>query len=222
MILIKVRSVTIALLTALPDSISLITMSTKSTREIPGAKPLVQNDFITLIAYLPGFFTAEECRKIGQLADAETQHDGRIGKGISNQIRQSTVSYVNPAESSRWIFDKLEHILLDLNGDYKFELNGFNEGFQVAEYSAPGDHYTWHNDIGTGAFSTRKLSMSVQLSDEGDYEGGELQFADSTAPAPKQIGSLIVFPSFLTHRVKPVTSGKRKSMVSWVSGPAFK
>jgi PKHD-type hydroxylase len=197
-------------------------MTTKSIRVLPDAKPLVQNDIITMIAYLPSFFTADECHRISDLADSETQHDGHIGKGIHNQIRESKVSYVNPAESSKWIFDKLEHILLDLNGDYKFELSGFHEGFQVAEYSAPGGHYTWHNDIGTGAFSTRKLSMSVQLSDVGDYEGGELQFADSTSPAPKEIGSLIVFPSFLTHRVKPVTSGKRKSMVSWISGPAFK
>jgi PKHD-type hydroxylase len=197
-------------------------MSSKTFREIPGAKPLVQNDVITLIAYLPGFFTADECHKIGQLADAEQQHDGHIGKGVSDQIRESKVSYVNPTDDSQWIFDKLEVILLDLNGDYKFDLNGFHEGFQVARYSAPAGHYTWHNDIGTGTFSTRKLSMSVQLSDVGDYEGGELQFADSTQPAPKEIGSLIVFPSFLTHRVKPVTSGERKSMVSWVSGPAFK
>jgi len=197
-------------------------MSEIPFREIPGAKPLVRNDVIALIAYLPGFFTADECRRIGELADAEKQHDGHIGKGVSGQIRQSRVSYVNPSDNSRWVFDKLEKILLDLNGDYKFELNGFREGFQVAEYSAPGGHYTWHNDIGTGAFSTRKLSMSVQLSDAGDYEGGELQFADSTQPGPKEIGSLIVFPSFLTHRVKPVTSGTRKSMVSWVSGPAFR
>jgi len=197
-------------------------MSKKSFREIPGAKPLVLNDVIALIAYLPGFFTAEECRSICKLADAEKQYDGRIGKGEGGQIRESSVCYVNPSDDSNWVFDKLEHILLDLNSDYKFELNGFHEGFQVAEYSAPGGHYMWHNDIGTGGFSTRKLSMSVQLSDVGDYEGGELRFADSLQPAPKEIGSLIVFPSFLTHRVKPVTSGKRKSMVSWVSGPAFR
>lgn len=197
-------------------------MSTKSFREISGAKPLVQNDIITLIAYLPKFFSADECQRIGLLADAETQHDGHIGKGLRGEIRDSKVCYVNPDENSAWVFDKLEHILLDLNGDYKFELNGFHEGFQVAEYSAPGGHYMWHNDIGTGKFSTRKLSMTVQLSDVGDYEGGDLEFADAEAPAPKEIGSLIVFPSYLDHRVKPVTAGLRKSLVSWVSGPAFR
>lgn len=197
-------------------------MYKKPFRELPGAKPLVQNNTLMLIAYLPGYFSAEECRKIAALADAEKTHDGQIGKGMDNQIRKSEVSYVNPVESSQWVFEKLEYILLDLNREYKFDLNGFREGFQVAEYAAPGGQYAWHNDIGTGDFSTRKLSMSVQLSEASDYEGGELEFADSTAPAPKEIGSLIVFPSYLPHRVHPVTRGVRKSMVSWIAGPAFK
>ena len=197
-------------------------MLTKSFRELPNAKALLQNDTIALIAYLPGHFSAEECRKISMLADVETQHDSHIGRGADVQIRKSKVSYVMPTEKSFWVFDKLEHILLDLNNEYKFELHEFHEGFQVAEYLAPGGHYSWHNDIGTGKFSTRKLSMTVQLSEASDYEGGELEFSDSTAPAPKEIGSLIVFPSYLTHRVNPVTSGLRKSLVSWVSGPAFK
>ncbi|MHC4960987.1 MAG: 2OG-Fe(II) oxygenase [Planctomycetota bacterium] len=193
-----------------------------SIRELPDAKPVVENDIITLIAFLPGFFSTQECHNITMLGAAENQYDGHVGKGVSSTIRNSKVSYVNPGKNSNWVFDKLEKILLELNGNYKFELNGFREGFQVAEYAAPGGHYSWHNDIGTGLFSTRKLSMSIQLSGADDYEGGELQFADSTAPAPKEIGSLIVFPSYLAHRVKPVTSGIRKSMVSWVSGPAFR
>jgi hypothetical protein len=56
-------------------------MSTKSFRELPDAKPLVRNDTITLIAYLRSYFSAEECRETGVLADAETKHDGHIGKG---------------------------------------------------------------------------------------------------------------------------------------------
>ena len=197
-------------------------MSKIPFREIPNAKPLVQNDIIGLIAYLPSYFSADECRRICALADEVKKHDGRIGKGENDEIRNSKVSYLSPNDGSNWIFNKLEHILLDLNKDYKFELNGFREGLQIAEYEAPSGHYTWHNDIGTGEFSTRKLSLSIQLSDGSEYEGGELEFADSTAPAPKEIGSLIAFPAFLTHRVKPVTSGMRKSLVSWISGPAFK
>jgi PKHD-type hydroxylase len=197
-------------------------MSVGTIHQFPDAKPMMRNEYLVLIAYLSGHFSADECRRIVDLANAETQHDGRIGGGRNEQIRESHVSYVSPDENSQWVFAKMQTIILDLNNEYKFELNGFHEGLQIAEYSSPGGHYSWHNDIGTGKFSGRKLSMSVQLSGADEYEGGELEFLDSTAPAPKEIGSLIVFPSYLQHRVKPVTSGVRKSMVCWVSGPAFK
>ena len=129
-------------------------MSKIPFREIPNAKLLVQNDIIGLIAYLPSYFSADECRRICGLADEVKKHDGRIGKGENDEIRNSKVSYLSPNDGTKWIFDKLEHILLDLNKDYKFELNGFREGLQIAEYEAPAGHYAWHNDIGTGPLKT--------------------------------------------------------------------
>jgi PKHD-type hydroxylase len=72
----------------------------------------------------------------------------------------------------------------------------------------------------------RKLSLIIQLTDPSEYEGGDFQF-DSDIPQPdpaeiKQRGTVIVFPSFLRHRVTPVTSGVRRSLVSWVEGPKFR
>ncbi|MDH3612092.1 MAG: 2OG-Fe(II) oxygenase [Gammaproteobacteria bacterium] len=197
-------------------------MTAGFVREFPNARPMVENVYLSLIAYLPKHFSAEECHKIVGLANAEEKSEGQIGRGQDLQIRDSKVSYIKVGDESAWIYEKLEQILFDLNKEYKFELNGFHEGLQIAEYTSPGGHYTWHNDLGAGIFSARKLSMSVQLSDTGDYEGGELEFMDSSAPAPKEIGSLIVFPSYLQHRVKPVASGLRRSLVCWASGPAFK
>jgi PKHD-type hydroxylase len=71
----------------------------------------------------------------------------------------------------------------------------------------------------------RKLSCSVQLSDENDYEGGDLLFqpgSDKEIIVPKKQGSIIVFSSMLRHKVAPVTSGTRYSAVAWMRGPAFK
>lgn len=184
---------------------------------------MAENVYLSLVAFLPGHFTAEECQKIVSLADTETKLEGALGRGGSDhKIRDSQVCYIKVCDESVWIYEKLEKILFDLNRNYKFELNGFHEGLQVAEYRSPGGHYTWHNDLGTGLFSARKLSMTIQLSDADEYEGGELELMVSSEPAPKEIGSLIVFPSYLEHRVKPVTSGLRRSLVGWVSGPAFK
>ncbi|MCK6649860.1 MAG: 2OG-Fe(II) oxygenase, partial [Bacteroidia bacterium] len=70
----------------------------------------------------------------------------------------------------------------------------------------------------------RKLSISVQLSDAVEYEGGELQFMinQNIVTAPKEKGTAIIFPSFALHRVLPVTKGNRMSIVGWIAGPAYR
>jgi PKHD-type hydroxylase len=65
--------------------------------------------------------------------------------------------------------------------------------------------------------------MSIQLTDGSKYEGGDLRFQTATdEPAPRGVGSLVVFPSYLVHRVDPVTKGARLSLVSWIAGPPFR
>ena len=86
------------------------------------------------------------------------------------------------------------------------------------------DHFDWHLDFGPGAISERKLSITVQLSDEDAYEGGDLEFMVNKeyVKAPREQGTVIVFPSFIMHRVTPVTKGTRESIVGWIAGPPFR
>jgi PKHD-type hydroxylase len=87
----------------------------------------------------------------------------------------------------------------------------------------PGHKFDWHVDIGAGQASNRKLSITVQLSDEGGYEGGALQFISAPDMAmPKGQGTAILFPSYLAHRVNDVTSGLRCSLVGWAAGVPFR
>jgi PKHD-type hydroxylase len=82
--------------------------------------------------------------------------------------------------------------------------------------------YGWHQDY--GAKVSRKLSLTVQLTDPSEYEGGNLQIMTTGTPvnARKQRGLIVAFPSYVLHQVTPVTQGSRQSLVAWVSGPAFK
>ena len=68
--------------------------------------------------------------------------------------------------------------------------------------------------------------MTVQLSNGDDYEGGDFQLRDGTGEGLDNSiynrGSILVFPSFLLHRVTPVTSGTRKTLVAWFEGKRFK
>jgi len=113
-------------------------------------------------------------------------------------------SYVIQANEERWEFD----------------LTGFGDGLQYTKYFGGGGHYDWHSDVGL-TVPHRKLSMVVQLSDELEYEGGTLQLnvGHDWLEISKKKGTLVIFPSFVLHRVTPVTSGVRQSLVSWISGP---
>ena len=72
--------------------------------------------------------------------------------------------------------------------------------------------------------SHRKVSVIVQLSDTSEYKGGELQIntGGQIKTIPKVKGSVVIFPSYLLHRVTPVTTGLRKSLVLWAGGGHYK
>lgn len=117
-----------------------------------------------------------------------------------------------------------------LNDDfYGFDLRHNAVEIQYAEYEASeGGHFDWHHDvIPDNSRSDRKISATIQLSTQGeDYEGGEFEFANwhggELPEYTRKRGSMIVFPSFLYHRVKPVTEGKRRALVLWFHGPTWR
>lgn len=96
---------------------------------------------------------------------------------------------------------------------------------QFAEYTAEqGDHYGWHHDVQWNGQSglDRKLSITVQLSDADDYEGGDFEFDEVKTNADfRSKGTVLVFPSYLRHRIHPVTSGTRHALVAWFFGPRW-
>ncbi|MGB0647256.1 MAG: 2OG-Fe(II) oxygenase, partial [Bradymonadia bacterium] len=77
----------------------------------------------------------------------------------------------------------------------------------------------WYNTAGVD----RKLSVTVQLDDEGVYSGGELEFEElQTSANLRARGTVLVFPSYLRHRVTPVTNGVRRALVAWFYGPEWR
>lgn len=111
--------------------------------------------------------------------------------------------------------------------NYQYKLSEFDkEAIQISKYGV-GEYYGKHLDYSSVRDSpshTRKLSISVQLSDTNDYEGGDLKIylpgseKDSEHTCPREQGTIIVFDSRLTHEVTPVTSGTRYSLVKWIHG----
>ena len=148
-------------------------------------------------------------------------------------IRDSTTAWIPPDGTTDWIGRRLADLAGRANRAYGFELTGIEEHLQFTTYDGPGSHYTWHQDGLDGVVARRKLSIVVQLSDPGDYAGGELELLevaedydverrrDYLSVASRQ-GAAVVFPAFEFHRVLPLRRGVRHSLVAWVGGPPFR
>ena len=137
-------------------------------------------------------------------------------------IRKSTIAWIDIAEDSRWLYEKVWNTFQAVNRWFKFDLLGLVDEIQFARYSV-GDGFGWHLDAGGGQTSTRKLSMSVQLCDDDEYSGGDLEVCACPQLDPRRRrGTIIVFPSFLAHCVTAITRGSRCSLVAWAHGPVFK
>jgi predicted 2-oxoglutarate/Fe(II)-dependent dioxygenase YbiX len=131
---------------------------------------------------------------------------------------------------NRGISQKLEDrifktIFLTNSSSYRYHLEGYNQKDPplVFKYSADRqDHYVWHTDAMDGD-SVRKLSFTIQLTDPTEYSGGDLEFMPAiTDKRIKDQGTMTIFPSYMTHRVSPVTHGTRHTIVGWIYGPEFR
>jgi PKHD-type hydroxylase len=175
-------------------------------------------------------FTDEELTRIVDYCDALPKQPAIVNVDTQDpEVRTSDVAWVGQNQDTEWIYDKLSYIIRNLNGQfYNFDMYGFTEDMQYTVYnSSESGHYTWHQDYGagvSGSLPPRKLSLVLQLSDPSEYEGGELEILSSAQPVAvdKVKGLIAVFPSFMLHRVSPVTSGIRKTIVIWATGPSFK
>lgn len=171
--------------------------------------------------------SSDEIEAVVRLAEEREKKSAALGGAILNkEYRSSSVSWIGYSQETEWVFDRIAHIVSNINSQfYGFDLHGMCEDIQFTEYYASENgHYDWHQDSGSNTASPRKLSIVIQLSDPADYDGGDLQILASKEPinVDKKLGFAAVFPSFMLHRVTPVTRGTRRSLVAWIAGPKFR
>ena len=182
----------------------------------------------TMLEFLShtGVFSADDCHKL--ILDNEPQdwEPGYVNASAADdsraektEWRHSKNVWLERTDNNLWVFDKMLALVMAANQRFQFEVDFF-EALQLAKYEE-GMFYDWHMDVGPGIMGNRKLSVTVQLSPPDSYEGGDLildagNYKDHAAP--RELGSVTVFPSFMKHRVTPVTKGTRYSLVVWASG----
>lgn len=176
--------------------------------------------------YFPKGFEDEEINKILSQVDSLEEKKAVTVGGQINPIRTSLIKWVPQNQEWSWLYEKMINLAIKANQLWKFDLHTAPEKIQFTEYYASeGGHYGWHQDIGKGPTSIRKVSITVQISDPNEYEGGDLEIwkgGDAPIKAPRGKGTVVVFPSYMMHRVTKVTYGKRQSLVLWVGGDHYR
>jgi PKHD-type hydroxylase len=152
--------------------------------------------------------------------------EGKLGPGnTDSQIRRSKVVMFGTERKYDWLYDRIWAAAQECNRQFFcVDLAGVEANIQLARYdSSDQGFYDWHTDF-AGIRPLRKISVSIQLSRAEDYEGGDLELLYGTEPQAmdKARGAFIAFPSFLLHRVTPVTCGTRWSLVAWILGPRWR
>jgi PKHD-type hydroxylase len=171
---------------------------------------------------------AEQVSLLRSLVDAEHVEAGVEGAGYEAgahlpDLRRTKVRWLNAVQHA-WVYEILWAQAQQANALFQFDIVPFHDTVQVARYDADDQgFFRWHSDT-TPNDLTRKISIVVPLSAPAEFDGGALEFDENGAilSVPQQVGAPIMFPSWLLHRVTPVTRGRRYSLVAWIRGPAWR
>ena len=180
------------------------------------------------------------CSKILKAGRKKIIHKGPMQETGDKTKRDCKIAWINDT----WIYDILNPFIHTANKEAGWNFDwDWNEASQFTIYEK-GHYYSWHTDQGPTVLKheskningkTRKLSLTLQLTDKTKYEGGDFQFKwlqndkeglakviIATIDDAKDLGTIIIFPSFIWHQVLPITKGKRESLANWSVGNAFK
>jgi PKHD-type hydroxylase len=182
---------------------------------------------------IDGVFPREAIAFLNAVAEAQAQRaevasivHPDASQHIARHVRRSRVSWLAHSPESRPLYEMIAQLAAHANQQvFRYELSGLNEPAQLATYRAEEEgFYGWHVDIGAGPLANRKISLVIPLTDPASYQGGEFEVFHDSEPSPidMPLGRVVMFPSYLLHRVRPVTAGVRRSLALWVSGPPFR
>ena len=174
-------------------------------------------------------FTPEQCQKIIDCGRRQKPQQAQVGMnkpggGVNTKKRTTTISWLPFKEMAHMYSDINEFIQKANRNHFGFDDIQITEPAQFTEYPT-GGFYDWHMDTDVNMQHeppVRKISMTLLLSHENQFEGGDLELMAPGKRANIKQGHAITFASFLNHRVAPVTRGVRQSLVMWFGGTPFR
>ena len=174
-------------------------------------------------------FTPDQCQKIIDAGRRQPPQQAQVGMnrpegGVDTKKRTTTISWI-PFKEMQPMYKDINKFIQKANKNhFGFGDIQITEQAQFTEYPE-GGFYDWHMDTDVNMQHeppVRKISMTLLLSPENQFEGGDLELMTPGKKANMKQGHAILFASFLNHRVAPITRGVRQSLVMWFGGEPFK
>jgi len=188
------------------------------------------------------------CEDIIKLGNAQQELIASTGSIDVEKVSEKELDFMKQKRNSnitwleeQWMYDIIDYYVKEANKEagWNVDVNWY-ESIQFTKYKL-NQHYGWHQDSWSEPYKDaahknyrgkiRKLSCIISLSDPEDYKGGDLDFSFYNSPEEetsihkceeiKPQGSIVVFPSYIWHRVQPVTKGTRYSLVAWGLGNPY-
>jgi len=163
--------------------------------------------------------SVEQCGDLIHTYSSKLQVSGLGLKSVVNTSIRKTLATPIEVTEAKDLYENLIGVARQVNSEiWNYSLQGA-DALQLLKYNV-GGHYGWHLDIGNGTHMYRKLSFVIPLSPPEAYEGGELivKAGVKEKAVPLEQGKMILFPSFILHKVTPVTKGERYMLVGWLRG----
>ena len=174
-------------------------------------------------------FTPEQCQMVIDAGRRQRPQKAQVGMGkpgggVDTKKRTTTISWI-PFKEMEPMYNQINEFIQKANRNhFGFGDIQITEQAQFTEYPE-GGFYDWHMDTDVNMKHeppVRKISMTLLLSPENQFEGGDLELMAPGKRVKLKQGHAIIFASFLNHRVAPVTRGVRQSLVMWFGGEPFK
>lgn len=175
--------------------------------------------------YLKELYSKDEIHQFNLLLENIENHGDDLP--ADNVIKTADVKIV-PMYSISGAMNKLNQHISNINaiifGFHLFETHNLEMINYNVYDSATQGQYDWHTDAAKGEINDIKLTAILNLSEE-EYEGGHFELFTNGPVRITEIdtpGNVLIFPSFIPHRVTPVTKGKRITLSRWIVGPNWK
>lgn len=175
-------------------------------------------------------FNSEQCDRVNEYFDGLELATGwvELKEGeyaqpmLNHTLRKCGVTYSDRNNSSEWFHDIVEKHTTSLNDQFwRCDIVDYSQPIRRMSYG-PGEHFkSWHPDYGIGQTAYRKLTTVVLLDDPSNFTGGTFEIA-CWGTIDLEKGDSITFPTYIYHRVTPIVSGLRRSLVHRAIGPRFK